>query len=239
MSKLNSNLPGYKYQGNFEIDGITFSGVMFVDDERGYIGLNVVKHFTGEEARNYSQRNYGRISVIHGKGNNGNNLTLFKCRCRKNDYYEYGENKSQLLEFSVQYFVMSGLHESCTEFDSFRFTVENGMAWSKISQIKVLDNPNGGPPNQVRFRGSDHFKKYVMGGSLIQFRSDISNGELMREDHSEQFVITERLQITITPPSPSPITYFLGLRDQIVDMISFAIKDTAIQGIALPTALPG
>ena len=226
MNILNSRLPGYKYQGDFEIDGITYSGGMVADGEHGSITLIVSKMLDGEEAKGYSQKNYRRIPMIHGVVNGGKNVTLFKCRCKENDYTEYAEDKKhQRLIFSAEYIVISGRNDIHTTYNRFQFTIENGMAWSQISQILVIDNPHGGEPNQVRFRGNSYSKWFIMGGSQIFFRSQLNNRELMNENRRESFTLQERLQITITPKEPCSISYFLSMRDQLVDMISFAIKD--------------
>lgn len=226
MNILNSRLPGYKYQGEFEIDGIVYPGGMVADSEHGSITLIVSKMLDGEEAKGYSQKNYRRISMIHGVVNGGKNVTLFKCRCKQNDYTEYAEdNKHQRLIFSAEYIIISGRNDIHTTYDRFQFTIENGMAWSKISQILVMDNPHGGDPSQVRFRGNNYSKSFIMGGSQITFRSQLHNRELMDENRRECFTLEERLQITITPREPSTIFYFLSMRDQLVDMISFGTKD--------------
>lgn len=226
MSMLNSSLPGYKYQIELVLEGIKYSGMMFHDSDHGHIGVIVSAHLNGEEAENFSQKKYGRIPAISAVVDGKRKITLFKCRCLKCNYIEFSEDsKTQYLNFSVEYFINSGRYDIQETYDSFQFTVENGMAWSKISQIWVMDNPNGGAPSQVRFRGNDYCKKYLLGGAEIKFRSDLSNFELMREDRKEEISITEHLQITITPHNPAPISYFLSLRDQIVDMISFGIED--------------
>lgn len=92
MSLLNSRLPGYKYQGEFEIDGLVYSGGMVADKEHGRITLIVSKRLRGLEAKGFSKKNYRRIPIIHGTLDAGKHVTLFKCRCQKNNYIEHSED---------------------------------------------------------------------------------------------------------------------------------------------------
>lgn len=199
------------YIGSFTLDNEILGGEIIYSRSAGNIALHLEKRL--EENALWGKR-YGHYDSIYGTLNSGATVTLFDCRC-VSDRASLGTSQSVI--FSCKHAIMSA--EACTEnsFNTLVCVVDNAIEWSGLSPI-VIENHR-----KFVLQPCCNRKTFNWFNAEISFSSAVINwpGIPLKEDID----IRQRLVIEISKEEKTPIEDFLSIRDKIISMISFAVKD--------------
>lgn len=193
--------------GNFEINGDKISGELVYNRKTGVILLNLERDVWDP------RKSVGNQEYILGKLNSGTKVTLFQNRCVRDHVWNF---RRQNLQFVADQIVFGHETAEQKQFHKLTCVIENGLHWSRLSTIKEEQDGIRFEPQEARI--------YHWYGAKIKFSSLVENGlgKMPRDEVSE---VVERLQIEIEAEDKKEISFFLQIRDKILAMISFAIKD--------------
>lgn len=154
---------------------------------------------------------YDTIPLITGTLDSGAPISLYHNRCVGNHTQLFAY---QDLVFKISYAVMEPTQNS---YHQLICILENGLQWSGLSQVDTSDFQNI-RPNSV----SDHV--YYWFNSKITFNTRVEN-EVFAFPRKEVSKVVERLIVKIDSNEKQSPAYFMQIRDKIISLISFAIKD--------------
>lgn len=196
------------YAGEFSVANNSFPGEIVYNKENGIILLALSKEVEGPG------KSFDRLPYIVGKLNTGTIVTLCNCRCVMNKTHNFSV---QYLRFRAEYMVWGKSEVADRTFNKFVCTIENGLEWSRLTQIHTDDITT------IAFRGLESIPCYQWFGATVKFntRFDTNIWNLPR---SEDCKIIERLQVEIESENKQGIDFFLQVRNKILALISFAIK---------------
>jgi hypothetical protein len=199
---------GRHWVGEFTIKGKSFQGEIIYYKKSGRILLNI------EYTTNGIGESYADIPIINGKLTNGVAITLFDNRCTKNHtrILQYVH-----IQFVAKFMIWSKINANNMLFDKLEFKVENGLLWSGLSRMEEKDLLD------IHFLPQEK-KEVNLYGAKIYFFTSLKN-ELWTVPRMEECNVVERLTISIESETKQPISYFFNIRDKIIALISFAIKD--------------
>ena len=199
------------YVGQFYIDGASLSGTLVYNRKNGVIHLSIDREIEGitDTPRN--------LDYVCGKLSTGSFVTLFNVRCLRNHTHGF---QLQRLLFEAEYVIWGHRNVENQKFNKLECTIENGLAWSGLSQIKCEDL------SSITFSGSgaESDQLYEWYGASIRFCTHVKN-DFWRSPRKEDCKIVERLVIQIESKTKESFEYFLQVRNKILALISFAIKD--------------
>lgn len=199
------------FAGKFNIDGEEITGELIYNKERGVTMLNLVKKLTDAPLG----RSYPKLDVITGVLNFGTSVTLFHNRCTKNHTRAF---QTQQLVFVADYAVWSKSDSTNKKYNKLECILENALEWSGLSCIDASDI------SVIKFKSNKNENIYHWFGANITFSTSLKC-ELFNIPHKEESTVAERLVLHIEADEKQEISYFIDIRNKVISLISFAIKD--------------
>lgn len=211
---MNENLDKDKhYIGFFNIDGNQFQGEIVHNEKNGVILLCVRSEFNIDDFDKWTQHQ-DKYRIITGKLSNGIVVNLYGNTCVKNQLYNFQYRE---LQYKVKYMIWSNKELPNPQFDKITCEIENGLKWSGLTKIDIKELPS-------ILLNKNEQKTFFWHNAQITFSTSINN-ELSSFPRKEVCEITERLLISIESNEKKDIAFFTDVRDKILSMISFAIRD--------------
>lgn len=198
------------YTGQFSVAGQSISGELIYDDVEGTIILIL----TREYGRYDAEESFSVLDIITGKLNSGVTVTLFKNTCIYN-FIKVPEY--QTIHFSSSYMIWADTEIREPQASTFIFTLENALAWSELSNFDA-DYFNG-----IKLINERQAKSYDWFGAKIVFAPTINPWNTY--PRQETIDIVQRLEVSIETEIDKPLDFYISVRDKIIALISFAIKD--------------
>lgn len=207
---MNNNLEqDVRYLGEFQVAGLQLHGEIQHNKKTGLILLDVVNKVKGHG------KAYGRLKYITGQLDTGCSVTLCNCLCVNNNTVVASH---QELCFQVEYIIVGTIAPEQCGFRCYTCEIENGLAWSGLSQLDTTDF------EQISVKRIEAGLSYSWFGAKISFSTALRTN-IWSFHRSESCHVTEHLEITIETDRAEDTHFFLGIRDKILALISFAIKD--------------
>ena len=210
------------YTGTFQVSGEEFRGELVYCRESGKISLNLAKElfldmrdddpdsYTSKEIR----KEFDHIESIPGKLDAGEPIVLFNCKCARNVM----SNWSRDLRFQADYMIWNDAEAEGRKYSRFICVLENALQWSELSQIDY-----GKGAEYLKFTALEKYPRFNWYGAKITFGTSLDNTWFYK--YQENTHIVERLQFAIQADEEKEIDFFLEIRDKVMAMISYAIKD--------------
>lgn len=104
------------------------------------------------------------------------------------------------------------------KYDKLECILENALEWSGLSTVDASDF------STVKFNCQDNKNTYHWFGSKITFSTSLKC-ELFDFPHKEESTVVERLIVSIEADEKQDTSYFTAIRNKVISLISFAIKD--------------
>lgn len=199
------------FAGTFNIDGEEITGELIYNKEKGVTMLNLIKQLTDVPIG----RSYPNLNIITGVLNSGTTVTLFNNRCIKNHMQGF---QTQQLIFVADYSIWSKNDVINKKYDKLECILENALEWSGLSTVDASDF------STVKFNCQDNKNTYHWFGSKITFSTSLKC-ELFDFPHKEESTVVERLIVSIEADEKQDTSYFTAIRNKVISLISFAIKD--------------
>lgn len=199
------------FAGTFNIDGEEIAGELIYNKEKGVTMLNLIKQLTDVPIG----RSYPNLDVITGVLNSGTTVTLFHNHCIKNHTQGF---QTQQLIFVADYSIWSKRDATNAKYNKLECVLENALDWSGLSAVDTSDL------SVVKFKGNENKNKYHWFGSKITFSTSLKC-ELFDLPHKEESTVVERLIVSIEADEKQDTSYFTAIRNKVISLISFAIKD--------------
>lgn len=209
MSKDNKN--ENHYIGTFTILKEEIDGEIIHNKETGRIFLNLAKQL---DEKTFMGKSYANIAVISGRINTGAIVTLFNNKCI-NNHTQVGQ--TQRICFITDYLVWSRKSQKDTSYNEMVCTLRNAFVWSQLSVFELNDTG-------IKRREELDEREFNWFGVKIKF-SVFSNESFWTPFDSEEKTIVQRVALSIISSEKQTIDEFISIRDKILAMISFAIKN--------------
>ena len=199
------------YTGVFDILGEYISGELIYNKKNGVILLNLVKEL-GENSP--LGKSYGTLSIIIGKLNSGSVVMLFNNRCTNNHTQLF---QSQQLNFSAEYMIWTNKENLNPKYNKIISVLKNAYESSGLSAFE--ESYSG-----LKAIINNKEKTYNWFGAKITFSTYLNNPLIMppRDDETK---IVQRLIVEIETSEKHSPKEFAFLRNKIISLISFAIKN--------------
>lgn len=221
--KTNYNI-SRNYTGTFLVDGEEFRGELVYNRESGTISLNLAKElfldFTDDDPNSYThkemEKKFDRLESIPGKIDAGSPVILFDCRCTHNSVSlnEYSRD----LRFKANHMIWNDADAEGRKYKKLICILENALQWSQMTQIDYQFKNN-----HLEFKSIDKYPTFNWYGTKITFGTTLENTWF--SEYQESTHIIERLQFAIQVPEDKDVSFFLEIRDKVIALISYAIKD--------------
>lgn len=199
------------YVGNFHVLDENIAGEIVYNKERGVILLNLAK--TCQDP-NTALKSYGTLSLITGKLNTGAVVTLFDNRRIIDNSINF---RMKQLVFSASYMIWSNSESLVPEYDKMICVLKNAYSWSGLTAFRSTHEG-------IRLIEPFEQKTCHWFNAKIVFTSQINNC-LYTSPDNEETKIVQRLQMEIEPTEKKPLSWFTDVRDRIIALISFSIKN--------------
>lgn len=199
------------YIGVFNILDEHISGELIYNKKNGVIILNLVKELSEEIVLGKS---YRTLAVITGKLNSGTVVTLFNNRCINNHTRAF---QSQQLNFSSEYMIWANEEKPNAQYNKMICVLKNAYAWSGLSTFEKTDSG-------LKVVENTEKKNCTWFGTKITFSTYLNN-RLIVAPKDEETKIIQRLIVTIEMDEKRNLKEFVSVRNKIISLISFAIKD--------------
>ena len=200
------------YTGVFNIFGEDISGELIYNKKNGVILLNVAKNITDISSFGKS---YSNTDVIIGKLNTGAVVTLFNNRCTKNHTQAF---RTQQLNYVAEYMVWSNHDATDSKYNKMICVLKNALSWSGLSMLDTSE------PSVVKLKYNKNDNVYHWFGATVSFSTNLNCG-LFGFPREEESKVVEHLVVEIETTVKQDVTCFMALRDKIISLISFAIRD--------------
>ena len=197
------------FVGEFNVGEKNINGEIIYNQSNGVILLNL-QHIVQGIGEPSSSPNY-----LTGKLNSGEYITLCNNRCVKNHTQNF---RFQQLQFLSDYMIYAHKTAVGCKFNKLVCVIENGLSWSGLTRFDTTDLKS------ITMKGLEHNHTYNWYGAKINFSTCVKNG-LLSFPKEEVCKIEERLSFEIESQEKQSIEYFLQIRNNILSLISFAIKD--------------
>ena len=196
------------YIGVFNLDNNEIPGEIVYNKSKGMILLSLTQETKG------LGKHYWNKSCIKGKLTSGGVLTLFDNACTKNHTQSF---RYQTLHYLSKYMTLGNDYGNEHQYNKLVCIIENGVEWSGLTQIEVE------LLKELRLQKVEPLS-FGWFGSKITFSTSVTN-ELWGYPRNEVSKVIERLNIEIESAEKRDINYFIAIRDNVLSMISFAIKN--------------
>ena len=199
------------FAGTFKIGEEEITGELIYNKENGVTLLNLVKQLSDTSVR----KRYGNLGIITGVLNSGTRVTLFHNRCIQNQTRLF---QTQQLVYVAEYSIWSKRDATNVKYNKLECVLENALDWSRLSAIDTSDL------SAIKFKVNDNANIYHWFDSTITFFTSLSC-ELFGFPRKEESKVVERLVVSIEADEKQDISYFTAIRNKVISLISFAIKD--------------
>lgn len=228
---MSENVTTKRYAGTFVLNGKQFYGEVVHNKENGKIILALTRNFADLEAfqnsiledqeRDRNSQRTIRYPRISGTLHNGETISLLNCRRFENFFS--ANNFTHHIKLVADSMIWGEIQKDDPKFSRFSFVVENGLLWfGKTQIVNKIDYKEHTP--QVFFQSNSHDQNRTWSGIKIKFSTMLDYTDLYQITRKESCEVVERLKIAILPTKKMKVSEFLEIRDQILAMISFAIK---------------
>ena len=222
---LNYNV-SKNYIGTFYVDDEEFQGELVYNRDSGKIALNLKRELyinmaeasdpeshTCKELR----KEYHRIDAITGKLGEGNAVVLFNCRCTYSVIKGDQTGDSRVLQFQAEYMIWNDPDAIGRKYSKLVFVLENALRWSQLTQIDCTQG------DIVKYDPIKSCPCFNWFGAKIIFGTDLKYDTT--NPFQERTQIVERLAVAVLVEEDKDIQYFLDVRNKIMALISYGIKD--------------
>ncbi len=191
--------------GEFQVDQDVIQGEIIYNKQDGKIFLQIIKK------ADLSKRPHSKIFHIAGVFNTGTKVVLYHNTLIKDYIREFIYEE---IVYRVDYLVCGEPRE---KFHRLICTIKNGLLWSGISQVNVPEIGN------IQFDQSK-CEIYHWFEAKITFYTQLKT-DFYRIPRKEESITVERLSFEIESDEEQNVEYFINIRDKILSLISFGIKD--------------
>ena len=194
------------YLGEFQLDDETLQGEIIYNKADGVIILKFERRTDDTIGKTY-----GRISLITGTLHSGTIVSLYNNKCIDNHTYDFAY---QRIVFKSDYLILG---HTQGVYNRLVCELENGLRWSRLSRVDLSDFAT------VKLKGIDEHI-YHWFRAKIKFSTTLKN-ELFSFPRKEVSRVIERLVVEIEAEEKRDVSFFMQVRDKVISLISFAIKD--------------
>ena len=209
MSKYNND--ENRYVGKFTILDEEIDGEIIHNKKTGIIILNLAKQL---DEKTFMGKSYANMPVISGKINSGAIVTLFNNKCINN---HTNAGQMQRICFKSDYLIWSSKVEKNARYNELVCTLKNAFAWTQLSVFETTDIG-------IKVKESADKREFFWFGVKVKF-SVFSNETFWVPFDSEEKTIVQRVSLTIASEQKRTIGELILIRDNILAMISFAVKN--------------
>lgn len=200
------------YVGKFVFDNEEVMGEIIYNKKKGSIFLNVRKSLKNI----FIGKLYGRIKVIKGEINTGAKVTLINNVCVQN--YQKVTSYQDVV-YRCEQLIWSKDELLDFKFNKMIVEVSNALYWTGLSNImRELDE------RTLKFNSKKKIKEFdFLDSKILFYAAEETNAFLY--GNIEEYKLNERLKIEIKTNEKKDSTYFIEIRNKILNLISFAIRD--------------
>lgn len=209
MSKYNND--ENRYVGKFTILDEEIDGEIIHNKKTGIIILNLAKQL---DEKTFMGKSYANMPVISGKINSGAIVTLFNNKCI-NNHTNVGQ--MQRICFKSDYLIWSPKVEKNARYNELVCILKNAFAWTQLSVFETTDTG-------IKVKENADEREFSWFGVKVKF-SVFSNETFWGPFDSEEKTIVQRVSLTIASEQKRTIGELISIRDNILAMISFAVKN--------------
>lgn len=200
-----------RYIGMFTILDEELSGEVIYDKHSGTIILNLAKQL---DERVFFGKSYAKIPVIYGQINTGAVVTLYNNNCI-NNHTQAGQ--AQRIYFSSEYLIWSNTSKIDAHFNELVCTIKNAFFWSQLSVFEK----NG---FWIKYKEEQDIREFNWFGMKVVF-SVYSNENFWSLPDYEEKTLVQRVRMSISNKEKKSLKEFITVRDKIIALISFAVKN--------------
>lgn len=199
------------FAGMFNIGEEEITGELIYNKESGVTLLNLIKQLSDTPVG----KSYGNLDIITGVLNSGTIVTLFHNRCTQDQTRLF---QTQQLVYVAEYSIWSKRDATNAKYNKLECILENALDWSGLSAVDTSDI------SVIKFKVNDNKNVYHWFDSTITFFTSL-NCELFSFPHKEESKVVEHLVVSIEADEKQDASYFTAIRNKVISLISFAIKD--------------
>jgi len=200
-----------RYIGKFNILDEEIDGEIIHNKKTGIIILNLAKQL---DEKTFMGKSYANMPVISGKINLGAIVTLFNNKCINN---HTNAGQVQRICFKSDYLIWSSKVEKNAQYNELVCTLKNAFAWTQLSVFETTDTG-------IKVKENVDEREFSWFGVKVKF-SVFSNETFWGPFDSEEKMIVQRVSLTIASEQKRTIGELISIRDKILAMISFAVKN--------------
>lgn len=200
-----------RYIGKFNILDEEIDGEIIHNKKTGVILLDLAKQL---DEKTFMGKSYANISVITGRINSGAIVTLFNNKIINN---HTNAGQTQKICFRSDYFVWSFRQQKDAQYNELVCTLKNAFTWTQLSVFETTDSG-------IKMKENIDKKTFSWFGVKVNF-SVFSNESFWGPFDSEEKTIFQRVRLTIASDAKRTIDELISIRDKIIAMISFAVKN--------------
>ena len=199
------------YTGTFAILDEKIDGELIYNQQNGVLLLNLIKEINSTSLMGKS---YGTLPIIVGKLNSGTVVTLVNNRCTNNHTRAFS---TQQLTFVAEYMIWSNAEKVNATYNKMVCKLKNAYQWSCFSAFEETETG-------IKVKETVDKKTYAWFDAKITFYSNL-NDSLFVPPHEEETTLIQRLILEIETSEKKSVEEFIAIRNKIISLISFAIKD--------------
>lgn len=199
------------FVGTFQILDESLTGEILYNKKNGKILLSISKT-SAEKGR--ILKSYGTLERITGKLTSGSAVTLFNNRCVHNSSINL---HLQHLLFSASYMIFSDSEIRSLEYNKITCVLENAYEWSGLKAFKRAESG-------ITLNEPLEEKTYHWFDATIIFSLKV-NTDLYTPPDDEETKIIQQLVLKIESLHKRPLSWFIDIRDRVLALISFSIRD--------------
>lgn len=206
------------YMNKYYNDENHYIGTFTILDEEiicnkktGEIFLDLAKQL---DEKSFMGKSYANMPVISGKINSGAFVTLFNNKCINN---HTNAGQSQRICFKSDYLIWSSKVQKGVKYNELVCTLINAFAWTKMSVFETTDTG-------IKMKEKFDKREFSWFGVKVTF-SVFSNETFWTPFDSEEKTIVQRVRVSIASEEKLAIKELISIRDKILAIISFAIKN--------------
>lgn len=209
MSEYNND--ENRYVGKFTILDEGIDGEIIHNKKTGIIILNLAKQL---DEKTFMGKSYANMPIISGKINSGAIVTLFNNKCINN---HTNAGQMQRICFKSDYLIWSSKVEKNARYNELVCILKNAFAWTQLSVFETTDTG-------IKVKENADEREFSWFGVKVKF-SVFSNETFWGPFDSEEKTIVQRVSLTIASEQKRTIGELISIRDNILAMISFAVKN--------------
>ena len=199
------------FVGTFQILDESLTGEILYNKKNGKILLSISKT-SAEKGR--ILKSYGTLERMTGKLTSGSAVTLFNNRCVHNSSINL---HLQHLLFSASYMIFSDSEIRSLEYNKITCVLENAYEWSGLKAFKRAESG-------ITLNEPLEEKTYHWFDATIIFSLKV-NTDLYTPPDDEETKIIQQLVLKIESLHKRPLSWFIDIRDRVLALISFSIRD--------------